>query len=217
MTSSRRVIVGISGASGAAIALEMLRMLADLQVERHVIVTRGAEHTIEHELGPDGREQIGALATVEYPQTDLFAPLASGSFSVNAMLVAPCSMRSLASVAYGTGEGLLCRAADVTLKERRPLVLLAREAPLHEGHLEAMLKVTRMGAIVSPTVPPFYAGLTDLDDLVRQIAARALATAGIDPNANLRRWQGPAERAVCRSVAETDPGDGTGKQDGERS
>lgn len=205
MTSPRRVIIGISGASGAAIALEMLRMLAALQVERYVIVTRGAEHTIDHELGPDGREQIGALATVEHPQSDLFAPVASGSYAMDAMLVAPCSMRSLASIAYGTGEGLLCRTADVTLKERRPLVLLAREAPLHEGHLEAMLKVTRMGAIVSPPVPPFYAGLTDLDDLVRQTAARALATAGIDPQANLRRWQGATEQVVSPLLKGSEP------------
>jgi 4-hydroxy-3-polyprenylbenzoate decarboxylase len=99
-------------------------------------------------------------------------------------------MRSLAAIAYGTGDGLLARAADVTLKERRPLVLLAREAPLHAGHLESMLKVTRTGAIISPPVPPFYAGLTTLEDMIRQIAARALATAGIDPGKSFRRWPG---------------------------
>ena len=99
-------------------------------------------------------------------------------------------MRSLSAIAYGTGEGLLARAADVTLKERRPLVLLAREAPLHEGHLEAMLKVTRMGAIVAPPVPPFYLGLSTIEEMTRQIAARALATAGIDPGDSLRRWTG---------------------------
>ncbi len=201
MTSRKRVIVGISGASGAVIALELLRLLASLRVERHVIVTAAAEQTVAHELGTSGRDEIRALATTDLAPSDLSAAVASGSFPVDAMLVVPCSMRSLSSIAYGTGEGLLVRAADVTLKERRPLVLLAREAPLHEGHLEAMLKVTRMGAVVSPPVPPFYSGLTDLDDMTRQIAARALASAGIDPEANLRRWQGsPGElEAVAQS------------------
>ena len=189
---SRRVIVGISGASGAVLALEILRLLANLDVERLTVVSRGAEKTIAHELGAQGREEIRRLATREFAPEDLCAPIASGSHPVDAMLVAPCSMRSLAAIAYGTGEGLLVRAADVCLKERRPLVLLAREAPLHAGHLEAMLKVTRMGGIVFPPVPPFYAGPESLDDMVRQIAARALATAGIDPGPSLSRWTGAA-------------------------
>ncbi|MEM9633432.1 MAG: UbiX family flavin prenyltransferase [Pseudomonadota bacterium] len=190
MKPAKRVVVGISGASGAALALEILRLLTKLEIERYVTVTAGAEQTIRHELGPKARDEITALATRDLPPSDLAAPIASGSFPVDAMLVAPCSMRSLAAIAYGTGEGLLARAADVTLKERRPLVLLAREAPLHEGHLEAMLKVTRMGAIVSPPVPPFYSGLEGLEDMTHQIAARALSTAGIEPGGALRRWQG---------------------------
>jgi len=149
--------------------------------------------TIDHELGPEGQDAIRALASHHHPQSDLAAPIASGSLAVDAMLVVPCSMRSLAAIAYGTGEGLLARAADVTLKECRRLVLVAREAPLHEGHLEAMLKVTRMGGIVAPPVPPFYAGLTSLTDMTRQIAARALMSAGIDPGHYLRRWQGLSE------------------------
>ncbi|MCX2724680.1 UbiX family flavin prenyltransferase [Roseibium salinum] len=190
MKPVRRVTVGISGASGAAIAVELLRMLATLGIDRYVIVSQGAERTIGLELGVAARCEIRGLATTEFDHADLAAPVASGSFAVDAMIVAPCSMRSLATIAYGTGEGLLARAADVTLKERRPLVLVAREAPLHEGHLEAMLKVTRMGAIVSPPVPPFYCGLQSLDDMIHQIAARALATAGIDPGDFLRRWEG---------------------------
>ena len=190
MRHVKRVIVGISGASGARIALETLRLLAELDIERYVTVTAAAEQTLRHEIGPSGREDVRLLATRDLPPFDLAAPIASGSFQVDAMLVVPCSMRSLAAIAYGTGEGLLARSADVTLKERRPLVLLAREAPLHEGHLEAMLKVTRMGAIVSPPVPPFYAGLENLDDMTRQIAARTLASAGIDPGTVLRRWHG---------------------------
>ncbi|CTQ53596.1 Phenolic acid decarboxylase subunit B [Roseibium album] len=196
MKPANRVIVGISGASGAALALEMLRLLKELEIERYVTVTSGAELTLLYELGRDAREEVRTLATLDLSPSDLAAPIASGSFHIDAMLVAPCSMRSLAAIAYGTGEGLLARAADVTLKERRPLVLLAREAPLHEGHLEAMLKVTRMGAIVSPPVPPFYSGLTSFEDMTRQIAARALATAGIDPGPALRRWEGSAGQIV---------------------
>ncbi|PVB62359.1 UbiX family flavin prenyltransferase [Labrenzia sp. 011] len=190
MSADKNVVVGISGASGAGLALETLRILKDLRIARHVTVTAGAELTIRHELGAQARAEIHALATHDLHPSDLTAAIASGSFRAEAMLVVPCSMRSLAAIAYGTGEGLLARAADVTLKERRPLVLVAREAPLHEGHLEAMLKVTRMGAIVFPPVPPFYSGLADLDDMNRQIAARALATAGLDPEGHLRRWTG---------------------------
>ncbi|MBO6508271.1 MAG: UbiX family flavin prenyltransferase [Roseibium sp.] len=190
MKPVNRVIVGISGASGAVLAVELLQMLKDLKIDSFVTVTTGAEQTIRHELGASAREDIRSLASFDLASTDLAAPIASGSFQVDAMLVAPCSMRSLAAIAYGTGEGLLVRAADVTLKERRPLVLLARETPLHEGHLEAMLKVTRMGAIVSPPVPPFYAGARTLEETVRQIAARALASAGIDPGHHLKRWEG---------------------------
>lgn len=194
MTRPERVIVGISGASGACLALEMLRMLKALDIERHVVVTAAAETTIRHELGPDARAEIHALASHNHAVDDLAAPIASGSFLVDAMLVAPCSMRSLAAIAYGTGEGLLVRAADVALKERRRLVLLAREAPLHEGHLEAMLKVTRMGATILPPVPPYYAGLPSIEDMTKQIAARALATAGVDPGPFLCRWQGLSDR-----------------------
>lgn len=190
MNRSGRLILGISGASGAVIALELLRLARSLGLETFVTVTKGAELTIQHELGDEARGEIRGLATEEYTMAELGAPIASGSCPMDAMIVAPCSMRSLASIAYGTGEGLLARAADVTLKERRRLVLLAREAPLHEGHLEAMLKVTRMGAIVLPPVPPFYAGLSSLEDMTRQIAARALAMAGFDPGDDLRRWQG---------------------------
>lgn len=189
----RRVIVGISGASGAALGLAVLRVLGQVGVESHLVVSAGAERTVAHELGPAERAAIDAAASVVHRAGDLAAPIASGSFPVDAMIVAPCSMRTLATIAHGTGDTLLARAADVTLKERRRLVLLAREAPLHEGHLEAMLKVTRMGAVVSPPVPPFYAGLEGIDDMIRQIAARAVASAGIDPGDALKRWQGFGE------------------------
>ncbi|GAB2187887.1 UbiX family flavin prenyltransferase [Roseibium sp. LAB1] len=192
MTRCKRLVIGVSGASGAIVALELLRLSRMLGLETFTTVSPAAERTIELELGDAARREIRDLATDEFVVSDISAPISSGSFQMDAMIVAPCSMRSLAAIAYGTGEGLLARAADVTLKERRPLVLLARESPLHEGHLEAMLKVTRMGAIVAPPVPPFYLGLSTLEDMTRQIAARALATAGIDPGSALRRWTGEA-------------------------
>lgn len=192
MTRCKRLVIGVSGASGAVVALELLRLSRMLGLETFTTVSPAAERTIELELGDAARREIRDLATDEFVVSDISAPISSGSFQMDAMIVAPCSMRSLAAIAYGTGEGLLARAADVTLKERRPLVLLARESPLHEGHLEAMLKVTRMGAIVAPPVPPFYLGLSTLEDMTRQIAARALATAGIDPGSALRRWTGEA-------------------------
>ena len=185
-----RVIVGISGASGACLGLAVLNILKRIGIESHLVVTAGAERTISHELKREGRAEIDAAASCIHRADDLAAPVASGSFCVDAMIVAPCSMRTLSTIAHGTGDNLLARAADVTLKERRRLVLLTREAPLHEGHLEAMLKVTRMGAIVSPPVPPFYTAMASLDDMVREIAARAVATAGLDPGDALHRWQG---------------------------
>ncbi|WP_417711239.1 UbiX family flavin prenyltransferase [Roseibium aggregatum] len=190
MSARKRLVIGISGASGAAIALELLRLCKALKLETFTTVSAAAERTIQLELGEAARKEIHDLATQEYAVSDVAAAISSGSYPVDAMIVAPCSMRSLAAIAYGTGEGLLARAADVTLKERRPLVLLAREAPLHEGHLEAMLKVTRMGAIVAPPVPPFYLGLSTLEDMTWQIAARALAMAGVDPGNALQRWTG---------------------------
>jgi 4-hydroxy-3-polyprenylbenzoate decarboxylase len=190
MSPRKRLVIGISGASGAAIALELLRLCKELKLETFTTVSAAAERTIQLELGEAARQEIHDLATQEYAVSDVAAAISSGSYPVDAMIVAPCSMRSLAAIAYGTGEGLLARAADVTLKERRPLVLLAREAPLHEGHLEAMLKVTRMGAIVAPPVPPFYMGLLTLEEMIRQIAARALAMAGVDPGNALQRWTG---------------------------
>lgn len=190
MSRRKRLVIGISGASGAAIALEILRLCKALRLDTFTTVSAAAERTIQLELGDAARREIHDLATQECAASDVAAPISSGSFQMDAMIVAPCSMRSLAAIAYGTGEGLLARAADVTLKERRQLVLLAREAPLHEGHLEAMLKVTRMGAIVAPPVPPFYLGLSTIEEMTRQIAARALATAGIDPGDSLRRWTG---------------------------
>lgn len=184
------LVVGVSGASGAVLAVEVLRLLGELEVETHAVVTRGARLSILHELGADGVSRIEGLATHVHAPGDLAAPIASGSFRTSGMIVVPCSMRSLAAIAHGLGDNLLTRAADVTLKERRRLVLAPREAPLHEGHLESMLRLARMGAVVAPPVPPFYTGARTVDAMAREIAARLVEWAGIDTGARMGRWSG---------------------------
>ena len=188
MTS--RLIVGVTGASGSVLALETLRQLRAASVETHLVVTAGARMTIAHELGHEGLARLNETATHVHSPRDLTAPIASGSFRTAGMIVAPCSMRSLAAMAHGLGDNLLTRAADVVLKEKRRLVVAPREAPLHEGHLEAMLKLARLGAVIAPPVPPFYARPATMDDLVREIAARLLQWAGIDPGESMTRWGG---------------------------
>lgn len=185
---SRRVIVGITGASGAVLARETLRQLAAAGVETHLVVSRGGRITIAHELGPDGFAALSKMAARAYSDQDLAAPIASGSFRTEGMIVVPCSMRSLAAMAHGLGDNLLTRAADVVLKEKRRLVVAPREAPLHEGHLDAMLRLARIGAVIAPPVPPFYAAPASIDDIVREIAARLINWAGIDPGAAMTRW-----------------------------
>lgn len=188
--SARRLVVGVTGASGAALAVEVLRLLRDASVETHLIVSRGARLSIHHELGEDGVAQLEALAAHVHAPGDLAAPVASGSFRTDGMIVVPCSMRSLAAIAHGLGDNLLTRAADVTLKEKRRLVIAPREAPLHEGHLESMLKLARMGAVIAPPVPPFYTRPESVEAMVREIAARMVEWAGVDPGDRLTRWTG---------------------------
>lgn len=187
-----RIVVGVSGASGSALAAETLRQLAALGVETHLVVSRGGAVTACHELGADGPARLARLANRVHAIDDLAAPIASGSFGADAMVVVPCSMRTLAAVSIGLGDNLLTRAADVMLKERRRLVVVPREAPLNEAHLNAMLAITRMGGIVAPPVPPFYAKPASLDDVVREIAARIVGWLGLDPGPALTRWRGPA-------------------------
>lgn len=187
---SPRLVVGVTGASGALLASETLRLLRALEVETHLVVTRGARLSILHELGADGVARIEALAGHVHAPGDLAAPIASGSFRTSAMIVVPCSMRSLAAIAHGLGDNLLTRAADVTLKEKRRLVVAPREAPLHEGHLESMLKLARLGAVIAPPVPPFYTGAQTVEAMAREIAARLVDWAGIDPGPAMTRWTG---------------------------
>jgi len=185
-----KIVIGVTGASGAALAAETLRQLRAAGAETHLVMTGGARITIAHELGSGAADAMREAASFAYEAQELGAPLASGSFGADAMAVVPCSMRSLAAIAHGFGDNLLTRAADVMLKERRRLVLVPREAPLHEGHLKSMLALARMGAIVAPPVPHFYTKPQSVDDIVREIAARVLVWLGLDPGEAMTRWRG---------------------------
>lgn len=174
-----RVVLGVSGASGAATGLAVSRRLAALGVGIDLVLSPAARRTLAQEVGPEAEAEITALATRAHPIEDIGAEIASGSAPVAGMIVAPCSMRSLAAIAHGLDDNLLTRAASVQLKERRRLVLLAREAPLTLAHLRNMTAVTEMGAIVMPPVPAFYLRPDSLDAIVDQIAARAVDLLGI--------------------------------------
>lgn len=184
----RRLVVGISGASGAVLGVRLLEILRELGVETHLVLTRAGILTIGHELGRP-IEAVKALATVVHPLMDVGASIASGSYRTDGMIVAPCSMRTLAAIATGVTDTLLTRAADVVLKERRRLVLVARETPLHLGHLRNMVAVTEMGAVVMPPVPAFYARPASLEAIVDQVLGRALDLFDLDCS-RVVRWQG---------------------------
>jgi len=183
----RRLIVGITGASGVIYGQRLLLALEDLDVETHLVLTRSAALTIAYEL-EQSVEAIKALATKTHPIADVGASIASGSYKTMGMIVAPCSMKTLASIATGLADNLLTRAADVTLKERRRLVLLPRETPLHLGHLKNMTAVTEMGAIVSPPVPAFYAKPKTIEALVDQTIGRTLDLFDLDTK-TVTRWR----------------------------
>jgi 4-hydroxy-3-polyprenylbenzoate decarboxylase len=182
----RRFIVGISGASGTAYGVAALDMLRGLGIETHLVMTRSATVTLAHEL-PMKLGDIHALASVVHRLEDIGASIASGSFQTMGMLVAPCSIRSLSEIAYGMTSNLLTRAADVVLKERRRLVLMVRETPLHLGHLRAMAQATEAGAVVMPPVPALYARPSSVDDIIRHSVGRALDLFGLE-SGEVRRW-----------------------------
>lgn len=190
---SARVVVGISGASGAAIGVHVVRILAEMGIRVELVVSSGAERSIAHELGPEALEAIEELPARRHGKDDIAADIASGSTATSGMIVAPCSMRSLSAIAHSLSDNLLVRAADVHLKERRPLVLVARETPLHLGHLRAMTAVTEMGAIVFPPVPAFYLRPKGVEEIIDQIARRAIDLLRIAPPA-ARAWSGSAHR-----------------------
>ncbi|CAH1650377.1 UbiX family flavin prenyltransferase [Chelatococcus asaccharovorans] len=187
----RRLIVGISGASGIVYGVRALEILRRLGIETHLVMTRSAQITLAHEMSLKVAD-VHALASVVYKAEDIGAPISSGSFRTMGMLVAPCSIRSLSEIASGVTAGLLSRAADVVLKERRRLVLMVRETPLHLGHLRSMTQVTEMGAIVMPPVPAFYAKPRDLDEMVAHSVGRALDLFDIDAG-TVRRWGEPRD------------------------
>ncbi len=190
----QRLVVGITGASGVILGERLLRALQPLDVETHLVMTRSAALTVAYELETDV-ESLKALASVVHPIGDVGASIASGSFSTRGMIVAPCSMRTLAAIATGVTDNLLTRAADVALKERRRLVLMVRETPLHLGHLRNMVAVTEMGAVVAPPVPGFYARPPDIEALVDHTVGRALDLLGIDTG-RVTRWRETAPSAA---------------------
>jgi 4-hydroxy-3-polyprenylbenzoate decarboxylase len=189
-----RVVLALSGASGAAIGLRVAEILADGGVETHLVVTAAAERTLHHEIGPDALARLEALARVRHPIDDIGASIASGSFRTAGMIVAPCSMRVVGAVASIAASDLLVRAADVHLKERRRLVLVARESPLHLGHLRAMTAVTEAGAVVAPPVPAFYLKPTSVAAIVDHVAHRAVDLLDLPGLPRAVEWTGEEER-----------------------
>ena len=183
-----RIIVGITGATGAIYGVRALERLRAAGVETHLVISRWGGRTLLHETAYS-REHVERLADVVYAPNDLGAAISSGSFETAGMLIAPCSAKTLAAVAHGFGEGLIHRAADVVLKERRKLVLAVREAPLSDIHLENMLKLSRMGAVVLPPLPAFYNGPRTIDDLVDHTVVRLLDQFGV-PMPDAERWSG---------------------------
>ena len=183
----RRLIVGITGASGTIFGVRLLEMLQGSGIETHLVMSRWAARTLVHETAYTP-EQVQALAGVVHPLTDQGASISSGSFLTMGMIVAPCSVRTLAAIAHGLGDNLIHRAADVVLKERRRLVLAVREAPLSDIHLENMLKLSRMGVVICPPVPAFYTRPQSIDDLVNYSCARMLDQLGI--HLDVSRWSG---------------------------
>ena len=186
MKARQRLIVGISGASGIIYGVRLLELLREVEVDTHLVVSRAAEMTRACELGLSARE-LRALATVSYRVGDIGAAISSGSFRTMGMVIAPCSVRTLAEIASGVSSSLLTRAADVVLKERRRLVLLVRETPLHAIHLRNMLTVTEAGAIVMPPVPAFYNQPQSIDQMVTHTVCRVLDLFDIDTGM-LKRW-----------------------------
>lgn len=189
-----RLIVGISGASGVIYGVRMLQMLRTLGVETHLVMSKSAQLTLTHETEMSVAE-VKALADVTYSNADIGASIASGSFRVSGMVIAPCSIKTLSEIASGITGSLLSRAADVTLKERRRLVLMLRETPLHLGHLRSMVAVTEAGAIVSPPVPAFYAKPASIDEMVDHSVGRVLDLFGIESGA-VRRWNPGSETSA---------------------
>jgi len=182
----RRLIIGISGASGIIYGVRLLEVLKATAVETHLVMSKSAEITLAYEMTAKVAD-VNALAGVVHPVHDIGASISSGSFRTEGMIVAPCSVRTMSEIAAGTTTSLISRAADVVLKERRRLVLLVRETPLHTGHLRTMTRLSEMGAIISPPMPAFYQRPETIDEIINQTVGRALDLFGLDIGI-VKRW-----------------------------
>jgi 4-hydroxy-3-polyprenylbenzoate decarboxylase len=201
-TGVQRIIVGISGATGVIYGIRLLEVLREVPgVETHLVMSNAARRTMQLETDYSP-EQLDALPTRQYRLGDIAAAIASGSFKTAAMAVVPCSVKTVSGIATCYSDNLLLRAADVVLKERRKLVLVVRETPLHLGHLRLMAQVTEMGAIVMPPAPAFYHRPKSLDDIINQTVNRVLDALDIEPGRDLfQRWQGPPDRHANGAAA----------------
>jgi len=199
MSEIQRLIVGISGASGIVYGTRVLEVLKDTPVETHLVMSKSAEVTLAYEMPGRKAADIQALADVVHSFGDIGASISSGSFQTQGMIVAPCSIRSMSEIAHGTTGNLLTRAADVVLKERRRLVLMLRETPLHLGHLRTMTAATEMGAIMFPPVPAFYQKPETLDDIIDHSVGRALDLFGFDLDI-VKRWGEESENEDDRTT-----------------
>lgn len=183
----RRIIIAISGATGFAYGIKALELLRPMDLQTHLVISKAAKITGNYELSKSQLDQLESLADIVYSVDNIGAAIASGSYKTIGMLVAPCSMRTLAAIAHGLSDNLLTRAADVVLKERRRLVLMTRETPLHLGHIKNMEMVTLMGGIIFPPVPALYQHIESVDDMITHSIARALELFDIDVP-SLPRW-----------------------------
>jgi len=193
MSGGLPLVVGISGASGVIYGIQLLRLLRKLAIESHLVISRAAEINIAYETNLKVAD-VKQLAHETYAQHDIAAAISSGSFKTRGMIVAPCSIRTMSEIATGVTSTLLTRAADVTLKERRRLVLMVRESPLHTGHLRTMTQLSEMGAIIAPPAPAFYSRPETLDDMIAHTLGRILDLFDIEAGV-VRRWR--QERDAC--------------------
>ena len=182
-----KIIVGISGASGIAYGIRALELLRNNNIEAHLVMTKSAELTLHHEID-SSVAKVNELATEVYSVKNIGASIASGSFLTSGMLIAPCSIRTMSEISTGVTSSLLTRAADVILKEKRRLVLMVRETPLHTGHLRTMTQLSEMGAVIAPPVPAFYAQPVTIDDVVTQTVGRVLDLFGLHIS-EVSRWE----------------------------
>ncbi len=192
-SKGKRLIIGISGASGTIYGVRLLQILRKAEIETHLVMSKSAEMTMAYETDIKPKD-VRALADVHYPVSDIGAAISSGSFPTLGMIVAPCSIRTMSEIATGVTSSLLTRAADVVLKEKRRLVLAVRETPLHGGHLRTMTTLAEMGAVIAPIVPAFYNRPQSVDDIVNHTCGRLLDLFGIDTG-TVKRWKGGAAKA----------------------